>query len=294
MSWLNYHHLYYFYQIVECGSVSRAAVKLRLGQPTVSTQLKELEARVGLLFERKAKSLILTERGKIVYRYAKEIFAKGNELLGVLDRGELSPQRELLIGAQEGVPKAIIADCLLRLHRKTRTRLKVIEGDAPLLLDQLLDGKIDLVVFDHELTHISGTVTYLPVGQEKTSFWGAKGFSALAKSFPQSLDHSPVILPPSGHPLRQSVENFFLSHNIHLNVVAEVPDTALVKELARSGLGIAALGERTVKAWTKNGDLKRLGSVSHLQKYLLGVPKRMMKDPISEFIREEFSQQPRH
>jgi LysR family transcriptional activator of nhaA len=65
-SWLNYHHLNYFRVIAQEGSIARAAQKLRLGQPTLSAQLKQLEEHIGIkLFERKHKKLILTESGRI-------------------------------------------------------------------------------------------------------------------------------------------------------------------------------------------------------------------------------------
>ena len=47
MEWLNYHHLLYFWTVVREGGVVRAAEKLRLSQPTVSAQVKALEARLG-------------------------------------------------------------------------------------------------------------------------------------------------------------------------------------------------------------------------------------------------------
>ena len=43
MQWLNYHHLLYFWTVVQEGSVSKAAAKLRLSQPTVSAQVRMLE-----------------------------------------------------------------------------------------------------------------------------------------------------------------------------------------------------------------------------------------------------------
>lgn len=288
MNWLNYHHLYYFYRIAEFGSVSRAAVELKIGQPTLSSQLKELEARLGILFERKSRALYLTERGKIVLQYAKEIFSRGDELLGVLERGELALKRELILGAQEGVPKAIISETLVRLHIKTTAKIRVIEGPAPILLDQLLEGKLDLVVFDHELSHIGGTVVYLPVGKEKVAFWGADKFKKLSKTFPESLSEAPLILSSTGHPLRQTVEAFFLKHALKLEIAIEAPDTALTKELARSGLGIVALGESTVKAWVEAGKLHKIGQLPHQQRYSLGLKKMFLKDPFAEIILKEF------
>ena len=59
--WINYHHLYYFKTIVEEGTVSAAAEKLRIGQPTLSAQLKQFEESMGIpLFARKSKRLVIT------------------------------------------------------------------------------------------------------------------------------------------------------------------------------------------------------------------------------------------
>ena len=47
MEWLNYHHLYYFWVVAKQGSIARAVDKLRLAQPTISGQLKQLEETLG-------------------------------------------------------------------------------------------------------------------------------------------------------------------------------------------------------------------------------------------------------
>ena len=105
MKWLNYHHLFYFRTIANEGGIARAAVKLRLGQPTLSTQLKHLEDAVGRpLFERKNRSLVLTEAGKIALDYAENIFRAGDELLQVLADGAISGRTDVKIGALDSVP----------------------------------------------------------------------------------------------------------------------------------------------------------------------------------------------
>jgi hypothetical protein len=71
MDWLNYHHLLYFWMVAREGSVTRACERLHLAQPTVSTQLRQLEKRVGArLFERQGRNLVLTETGRLVLEYA--------------------------------------------------------------------------------------------------------------------------------------------------------------------------------------------------------------------------------
>jgi LysR family transcriptional activator of nhaA len=85
MAALNYHHLLYFWTVAREGGISRAAEKLRLSQPAVSAQVKALEAALGeRLVQRQGRTLVLTEVGRLVDRYATEIFTTGTEMLVVL------------------------------------------------------------------------------------------------------------------------------------------------------------------------------------------------------------------
>ena len=288
MAWINYHHLYYFYRIAETGSVSKAAVELRIGQPTLSTQLKELEANLGELFDRKSRSLVLNERGRLVLKYSRDIFSRGDELLGVLERGQLALQREIVFGAQEGVPKAIISQTVARVQRKTKLKIRVVMGEAPVLIDELLSGRVDMLGLDHEISHSGGTIVYIPLGQEKIAFWGTKEYQQLKDDFPNSLSGKPLVLSCVGHPLRQVVEKFFIENGLNLSILVEAPDTALVKELALSGVGIVALGQSTVKAWLQAGKLHKIGALPYVQKYSLGFTKKFLEDPLSELILKEF------
>ncbi|HEX9189669.1 MAG TPA: LysR family transcriptional regulator, partial [Vicinamibacteria bacterium] len=95
MEWLNYHHLLYFWAVAREGGVTRASEHLRLAQPTISGQLKALEEALGeKLFERTGRRLVLTDVGRVVFRYADEIFSLGRELQDTLkDRPTGRPVR---------------------------------------------------------------------------------------------------------------------------------------------------------------------------------------------------------
>ena len=81
MDWLNYHHLFYFWNVAKEGTVSAAAEQLHVARTTVTAQVRELEKAAGAkLFEKKGRYLELTEFGQQVYRYAEEIFTIGREL----------------------------------------------------------------------------------------------------------------------------------------------------------------------------------------------------------------------
>jgi len=85
MSVLNYTHLRAFRAVAAEGNLTRAAEKLGVAQSAVSTQIKELEARLGhTLFERRGRSMVLTEAGRIAFDCAERAFAAGDELVETL------------------------------------------------------------------------------------------------------------------------------------------------------------------------------------------------------------------
>src|SRR5262245_49929448 len=108
MQWLNYHHLFYFWTVAREGSVTRACEKLHLAQPTISGQLRRLEKSVGdRLFDRVGRNLVLTDTGRLVYRYADEIFTVGRELMDTLKGHGAGRPLRLVIGIADVVPKPI-------------------------------------------------------------------------------------------------------------------------------------------------------------------------------------------
>src|SRR6516165_71754 len=107
-SWINYQHLFYFWSVAREGGVSRAARKLDLAQSTVSGQLRELEKELKeKLFTRRGHGLELTEAGRIVYRYAEDIFALGDDLLNALRGRSTGRLLRLSVGVATSLPKLV-------------------------------------------------------------------------------------------------------------------------------------------------------------------------------------------
>jgi DNA-binding transcriptional LysR family regulator len=85
MEWLNYHHLLYFWSVAKHGTIANACAELRLAQPTISAQIRTLEDALGeRLFTRAGRHLALTEVGRVVFKYAEEIFSLGHDLMNTV------------------------------------------------------------------------------------------------------------------------------------------------------------------------------------------------------------------
>ncbi|MGH9219863.1 MAG: LysR family transcriptional regulator, partial [Vicinamibacterales bacterium] len=150
MEWLNYHHLLYFWTVAREGTIARASVELRLAQPTISGQIRALEDRLGeKLFQRTGRNLVLTDIGRVVYRYADDIFATGRELMDTLkDRPTGRPVR-LQVGVADEVTK-IIAYRLLEPALRLPEPVHIVCRDGPQerLLTELATHALDLVIAD--------------------------------------------------------------------------------------------------------------------------------------------------
>src|SRR5215510_13502410 len=109
LEWLNYHHLHYFWMVAREGGLVLAGKALRLSHPTLSAQVHALEERLGeKLFTKVGRKLVLTEMGRVVYRYADEIFGLGREMLDTVQGRLTSASLRLDVGIADPVPKLIV------------------------------------------------------------------------------------------------------------------------------------------------------------------------------------------
>lgn len=293
MQWLNYHHLYYFRVIATEGGIARAAEKLRLGQPTLSTQLKQLEDMVGTpLFERRNRKLILTEAGKAALDYANEIFRLGDEMLEVLKDRNVQNQIHLQIGALDSVPKNVILGLVMEAYKIAPCTVSILEGKGDELLRELAAHRIDLMLSNYppaagEKTEIySKSVAKIPV-----SIYGAKKFKGLKTSFPKSLDGKPFVLPTSHSKLRHDINHYFKLQNIQITPIAETQDTSLQKLLAVNGLGLAPLSEVSAEfGEPSKNNLLRLGRLEgvHEEVWLISA-QRKLENPVATRLMKTFS-----
>ena len=89
-------HLRYFIAAAEEENISRAALKLHVSQPGISRQIRDLEDEIGFeLFQRTAKSLKLTDSGRVFLKEARAVLQRADEAVKIaraasLDSGELN------------------------------------------------------------------------------------------------------------------------------------------------------------------------------------------------------------
>ena len=242
MDWLNYHHLLYFWTVVREGGVSKAAVKLRLSQPTVSAQVKMLEGSLGeRLLERQGRTLVLTEVGRVVYRHADEIFTAGRELQETLKGRPSGRAMPFAVGVANAVPK-LIAYRLLRpvVEGPDAVQMTCREDHPDQLVTQLAAHALDVVISDGPAApHARAKVFNHLLAESGTTFFAAGPLARrLRRRFPRSLNGTPTLLPTINTALRRSLDQWFEAEDLHPAVAGEFEDSALLKAFGESGRAV--------------------------------------------------------
>lgn len=242
MEWLNYHHLLYFWSVAKHGSVTKACEELRLAQPTISAQIRTLEEALGeKLFARSGRHLVLTEMGRVVLRYADDIFSLGQDLMNtVKGRGSGRPVR-LVVGIADVVPK-LLASRILEFALMLPQAVQIVcwEDKLDRLLAELAIQQLDLVIGDSPIPPTVNVQAYSHLLGESgvTLFASARLAAKHRRKFPQSLEGAPFLLPTSNTALRRSLDAWFLSNGIQPKIVGEFEDSAMLKAFGQAGHGI--------------------------------------------------------
>lgn len=289
--WINYHHLFYFKTIAEEGSVSKAAEKLLLGQPTLSAQLKQFEETLGVqLFERHHKKLVLTEQGKVALDYSKNIFRMGSEMYEVL-HDRLKPLRPSLhLGALDSVPKQIVLQLVKHAFRISPCQISLSEGKSDELLRELVAHRMDLMVTNFLPAGIDAKGLYSKsITKKNVAFYGAPKFKALRKGFPKSISGVPMIFPTYDSRLRQDLDHWAKLNKIELNIITESQDISVKKLMAVSELGLIPTATHTVTGQVLRGELVEIGQLQGVHEELfLVTAQRKIENPIASKLRDTF------
>jgi LysR family transcriptional activator of nhaA len=291
VQWLNYHHLHYFYVIAQEGSIAKASERLSIGQPTLSTQLKQLEDSLGKpLFERTKQRLHLTEAGRIAFEYAHQVFDLGAEMVEVLQDRLQNNRVHLQIGALDSVPKNITLKVILKAYAAGNCTVSVLEGAGDQLLRELSAHQVDLLLSNYAPSADFQTVYAKSIARLDVVVCASEKFKHLKKNFPRSLEGQPFIFPTKHSQLRRDIDHFFSVNGIKVDRVAETQDSSLQSLLGEQGVGLIPIANVVAKDLVKEKKLVILGTLKGVREEIwLMAANRRIENPIAAKLMKEFS-----
>ncbi len=289
---LNFSQLYYFKMVVDHGSIAKASEMGNITPSAISMQIKSLEAYLGReLFSRKRRKLALTKDGKVVYEYANHLFKISGEMLSVIKEERGPKYVKIDLGVQHDIPKNLVSKITSYIFSRFKTHVTIFTKDQDKLTADVMNHEIDLAILN-----------YPPVVSDKSLLQGkciltspivlagANNFLHLKGKDLSAFENVPMILPASHLEVRRKLEIEFARKNLEMNVVAEVDDTIIKKNMAIAGNGVIPIMEAAITNYVQNDQLHILNEPKNINDEIwLITSKSRRPHQIVQSITKDFS-----
>ena len=256
---LNFHHLHYFWTVAKEGNLTRAARQLHVSQSALSSQIRQLEERLGQdLFTREGRSLRLTAVGTVVLDYAEGIFALGEELMATVSAGEGQKVQQLRVGAVATLSRNFQDNFLRPVMGQEDVQLVLESGSLEELLERLAVHKLDVVLSNRPV--VAGAQApwrCRRIARQSVCLVGRPRSVPEPFRFPGDVPSVRLLLPGLSSDIRTQFDLLCEDRGIEVDVYAEVDDMALLRLMARDSGGVAVVPEVVVQDELRAGILEK-------------------------------------
>ncbi len=278
-----------FKTVADLTSFSLAAQRLKLSQPSVSYQVKELEETLGLpLLDRLGKRVKLTEAGAVLYAYARRMLDVLDEATVAIEEMRGIKRGTLRVGASTTVGIYLLPAALggfKKLHPGLVISLEI--GTRERVQEQVLRNELDLAVVgpalkDPDLAIIpflsDELVVVAPAGHALS---GKRGLTL------KDLARQPFIMREASSGSRWSLEKAARKAGAKLSVAMELGSNGAIKHAVESGLGLAVISRYATALEFSSGRLVELnvrGFPIRRDWHIVHLRRRKLPAPVTAFI----------
>lgn len=258
----NFNHLYYFYMTAREGSISAAASKLGVTQPTISEQIKSLERFFGTtLFERRPEGMRLNEAGQVAYEHAQVMFTASSRLVQRFGESEPTNARTMLrLAVTSTLSRSFAADYFLSLFDLSEVRMVIRYGNYLHLLQDLLSRQVDLLLADNKPEDVEGEgIKVEHVRTHALVFVASPQRAREITNFPEDLKGVPFAHYTMRSRNRWDLDEYLRKHDVDVDVVAEMDDIGIMRQFALRDKGVTVVPRAVIEADVRNGRLVVLG-----------------------------------
>ena len=279
MERLNFNHFYYFYIVALEGSIKQASEVIHVSQPTISDQIKLLEEFFGVpLFFRRNRSLVLTEKGKIAFNYAQNIFEQSIEITKLLKNNIKKPKSSLDIGMTPLMGHYFKPNQLDQLFKSPDILLNFHEDRRELLLANLENEKIDIVITDSKENLNKNHQVFL-LGKNKTFAVAHKKLGISNKNFPEGLSGKPFFQYSDQFSLKYEIDLYFARRGINPKIVGTSDNSELLNYVVSKGMAFVIVPEILKNKMCLQTNIKSCGELDDLETTVFAVLNK--NNPVS-------------
>lgn len=292
---LDFRQLETFIEVVNRKSFSKAAQKLYLTQPTVTSHIQNLENELGtFLLNRSGKNISPTEAGELLYKYALNIINMRNMAQFDLGAHKGKVQGHLEISSSS-IPRHYVLPPLLKqfTDKYPDVTFTLSDFDSKKVVEGLLDGVTDFGIIGAkfpspqlEYIELMEDKMYVVAPNNKNYPW--EEYSELDIDF---LLERKIILREKGSGTRELLENKLKEQGLDLDafsVLAYIEDIETIKKFIELGIGVSFISERAIKREVDLGILKpySIKGLDLRRKFYFVYHKKRQLSPLSLTFRD--------
>lgn len=287
--------LEYFMALCNELHFTKTAEKLRIGQPTLSYQMRALEDELGVrLFDRLGKKIAITEAGKILLTQCKNVFENLHYATEQIEELQKVKRGKLVIGALSGDLSLIASKVLNEFHAAyPHVQIQLFSIDDA--VEKVKQNEIDLALTF--MPKPDDSFITIPLYQDEFYLVVRAGHAWSDRDQIEfsEIQNIPLILNPFGHCFRKLIEEACLSAEINLQPIIESTDSKGILDLVEEGIG-ATIISSTLFSLENTGGLKAIKLINptlvkevsivyHKQKYI-GTAAKGFIEILIKFINE--------
>lgn len=278
-------YLRIFKEVCEQKSVTKAAKKLFISQPSVSVVISDLEKKYNVkLFMRIRNRLVITEEGQELYTRACNVLNNFDDFETLAF--ENSNSNIVKIGTSLTIGTFLLPSLLKELQKQyPQAQYKVKIFPKEKIENMLLQGELDFGLVENAVNH--SELIAQQFYEDKLVAVCAPDFSAPETLNVQELKNFPLILREKGSATRDFFDGYLKQHGTELFPFIETSNPQAAINCTKEGLGITILPLSMVQENLQNNslrmidlndiDLKRFYFiVSHKQKVFSNLQKNIL------------------
>jgi DNA-binding transcriptional LysR family regulator len=292
---MNLKQLEAFVEITDTGSFSKAAQKLAVTQPTISSHISMLEKELkAKLFVRSTKEIKLSKDGEVLYQYAKGMVEIERKIFEIFLPKEEEENKCITIAASTIPAQYLLPEILSQYMKKYPKRsFKVLETDSKKVADQISDYMADV--------GFAGTIEdkinckYIPIYQDELviAMPNQEKYQKMKKESPALnwIVNEPMIVREEGSGTRKEAERRMQNEGIDiekLNIVATIESPEVIKRSVKSGVGITIISKLAIQKEVEMGEILEMPLSTKKNKrdlYLVYDKNKQPSKAVDDFIK---------
>jgi LysR family hydrogen peroxide-inducible transcriptional activator len=284
------HQLRYFVAVADEGSFSRAAAKVRVAQPSLSQQIRKLEAEVGQpLFDRLPRSVVLTEAGRCLIDYARQILASIGDARRCVDELKGEVAGKVAVGAIPTIAPYVLPGLVVTFQKHyPDVILEIVEDVTDGITRRIEAGELDIALASS--CRPSPTLRRESVGVEPLLALVPEKHPLAKKNVVEldDLKSQRFLLLHEMHCLSQQVNHLLESRRLRPEIALAGSQLSTIANMVAASIGVSIVPQMMVKHYATPGcvSLPFAPPVPERELNFLSNPLRFQSKAAAAFRRE--------